>query len=194
MSEPVRVFQVRTDLLDDLFQTLAIDGGDEFSWPFLELVEQPNPVRPAWAPPPVYVTEPTHMRPDFMHVWGIGWPVVGPTVPDVVREDLRISGEYLPVILDGTTLDLLHVTTVLNVIDEDSSHWTGSRFDALGFHVHRLHEVPLFRVPQNNATGLFCTQGFGEFDFKRQVESLGLTGLMFQEVWNTESGPTVLKR
>ncbi|MEY2432286.1 MAG: hypothetical protein QOC92_2011 [Acidimicrobiaceae bacterium] len=188
MDVPARVFEITTDLLNARFQTLAIDGDDEFCWPLFDLAEEANPLGSRWIAPPVYIGEPTRARPDFLHLWGVPWPVVGPTVPEHLRHELLISGEYLPVVLEGATIDLLHPTTVLNVVDERSSHWTGARFDALEFDVHRFIEVTVFRVPQNNASGLYCTQGLGEFDFKSRVESADLTGLSFDEVWNSELG------
>lgn len=40
----VRVFEVNFDLSGDRFQTLLIDGDDEFGRPWFELMSSPNPV------------------------------------------------------------------------------------------------------------------------------------------------------
>lgn len=77
----------------------------------------------------------------------------------------------------------------MNVVDRANSVWEPSgAANPLAFHLHRLPEVPLFRVPVNNATQVFCTENLGEFDFKSAIEESGLTGLTFREAWNSEVG------
>ena len=55
----MRVFRVRSDLKNDRFQTFHIDGDDDFSWPWFDLMTSPNPVSHVWSPPPLYADRPT---------------------------------------------------------------------------------------------------------------------------------------
>jgi hypothetical protein len=192
VTDRVTIFQIEHDLAEDRLQTLALDGDDSYGFPYIRLMSEPNTVMERWTTPAVYVDRPTREQPDFFHLWGGGASfVLGTTVPEDVRETLRISGELLPVSLDGVELEYLHVTEVCNVVDRSKTEWDDEIdeiSDALAFFVHRLPEVPVFRVPENNAAELFCSQGYGEFDFKALVEARGLSGLTFREAWNSESG------
>jgi hypothetical protein len=187
-SAVVRVFEVGVNTDEDRFGHLLIDGDDEFSFPFFDLMASPNPVADRWTSPPVYVDRPTLPLPDFVHLWG-GDFVLGADVPDDLRQLLAIAAELLPLDLDGERLDYVHVTKVLNVVDHTKSVWDAAGVgNPLAFLQHRLDELPLFRVPENNASQTFCTQGYGEFDFKGRVEDEHLTGLTFREAWNSDVG------
>lgn len=184
----MRVFKVRSNLEENRFHTFLIDGDDDFSDPWRDLMSSPNSVLQRWSPPPLYADKPTLPRPDFVHFWdGLG-PVLAATVPDDVQDLLAISGEALPVDVEGERLSYLHVTEVLNVLDRDASVWEGGAARVLEFHAHRFYEVPLFRIPENNSAQIFCLEGFGEFELKTLVEERGLTGLRFVEVWNSVAG------
>ena len=192
MTNRLTIFEIEHDLAENGFQTIALDGDDSYARPYVSLMADPNTVRDRWIAPGVCVDRPTLQQPDFFHLWGGLAFVLGTTVPEDVRETLRISGELLPVMLDGVELEYLHVTHVCNVVDKSQTEWDDEEdetSDALAFFVHRLPAVPLFRVPENNASQLFCSQGYGEFDFKSLVEARGLTGLLFREAWNTDAGP-----
>ena len=184
----VRVFEVDFDVSEDHFQTLLIDGDDDFSRPWFSLISSPNSVWQQWRPPPLYADRPTRPRPDFVLLWGGLGPVLAATVPQDLRDLLAISGELLPVDVEGERLSYLHVTEVLNVLDRDASVWEGGAARVLEFHAHRFYEVPLFRIPENNSAQVFCLEGFGEFQFKTMVEERGLTGLRFVEAWNSVVG------
>jgi len=157
------------------------DGDDDFSSPWFDLMSSPNSVADLWSPPPLYADRPTRSRPDFVHLWGGLGPVLAATLPDDVRDMLAISGEALPVDVEGEQLAYFHVTEVLNVLDRDATVWEGGAARVLEFHAHRFYEVPLFRIPENNAAQVFCLEGFSEFEFKSLVEERGLTGLAFVE-------------
>lgn len=84
--------------------------------------------------------------------------MLGPTVSDDLRRLLAISAELLPLDVDGRRLGYVHVVKVLNVVDQANSVWDeGGAANPLAFHVHRFFELPIFRVPENNAVQIFCT-------------------------------------
>jgi hypothetical protein len=135
------------------------------------------------------VDRPTLPLPDFVHLWGGNSFVLGPTAPDDLRRLLSASAEMLPVHFHGQRFDYAHVVKVLDVVDRANSVWDeGGSANPLAFHVHRFLELPLFRVPENNASQIFCTQGVGDFDFRTLVENAHLTGLTFREAWNSDDG------
>jgi len=184
----VRVFEVRPNVEEDPFQHFLIDGDDSVSWPIFDLMSWPNPVTD-WPPVRLYADRPTLPRPDFVHLWGASSPVVSTTLPDEIRQILPISGELLPVDVEGERLEWFHVTKVLNVVDRDATTWEPHGVgNPLAFHMHRPSQVPVFRVPENNASTVYCVQGHGEFDFKAIVEQHELTGLAFREAWNSDVG------
>ena len=103
-------------------------------------------------------------------------------------------GELLPLRPTDRDQELFwfHCTTLIDALDESrtlSKRFADGRmymFERLWFCADRLHDAMLFQVPQAGAY-LLCTD-----NFKQQIESLGLTGLIFWLKWSDE--PAGLKK
>lgn len=186
----MRVFSITFDL--NRFQALLVDGDDEFSFPFFTTMQFAHgPLGKAWNPPPVYVDRPRLARPDIFHLVGAIGLVLGPRARSELDRIASLSGELLPLPFGAELLCLLNVTEVIDCLDAVRTVFDGGGVaKRLEFLPHRISEAPIFRIPQNRSSELFCHEGIGEptWDFKATVEQANLTGVVFTEVWNSEVG------
>jgi len=190
MAQTMRVFQISFDV--DTYQALLVDGDDDFSFPFFKSMQfKDGPVGDAWTPPPVYVDRPRLVRPDIFHLVGAVGMVFGPRALVELDRFISRAGELLPIPFGEEVLGLLNVVEVIDCLDQDRTVFHGGgAATVLEFHAHRLSETPIFRIPQNQASQLFCHQGVSEpyWDFNTAVDQADLNGLVFTEVWNSEHG------
>ncbi len=185
----MRVFEIDFDV--SRYQVLLVDGSDEFAFPYLDTMAfLEGRLGNAWKPPPVYVDKPLLKRPDIFHLVGATGMVFGPRALAELERFALWVGELLPLPFESEVLQLLNVVEVINCLDEDSTVFDGGRATVLEFHAHRIAEAPIFRIPQNQSTQLFCHEGVAEpyWEFKAAVELAGLEGLTFTEVWNDQDG------
>jgi hypothetical protein len=105
-----------------------------------------------------------------------------------------MSGELLPLPHKAEMLHVLNATECVNALDEDTTEWiygktTGTRIGIrrYSFYANRLLEGPLFKIPETSATDILTIEGMKDPDdeFKGRVEQLGLTGLRFEEIWDS---------
>jgi hypothetical protein len=186
----VRVFRVQGDvntyehLLADVEMTPGLAAMLRFDG---------TPKGGTWRPPPAYSYKPTLEAPD---IWTFhGHLVFPPALADRLGPLLYRSGELLPFPFNGETWLLLNVGPPINCLDEDASEWAMGTHDPtkrlslrkMAFHRRRLPDT-LFVVPEARVTVL-CVEGLAgrEDEFKATVEDLGLTGLRFELLWDSEA-------
>lgn len=154
-----------------------------------------------WDAVKFYIFNPLDRPPDFWHIGTSSAFAFDPTsgalgqLPlDALLDD---AGERLPIeVEDGTPLVVLNVLTVANALDVERTTWAPydqgrHRFvdggkGAFQFVPNRVPETSIFKIPQNNAAGIFCCERDGDPDreFRAAVAQAGLTGLRFECVWD----------
>jgi hypothetical protein len=105
-----------------------------------------------------------------------------------------MSGECLPLRCGDEELFLVNVTECINVLDERSSKrdtypdGSPARILEFAFHPRRFTETPLFKIPETCKIDILSVEGLkdAEDEFKGRVEKLGLTGLLFVQLWTDE--------
>ena len=158
----------------------------------------------AWPKPKFFMFNPLRDPPDF---WSIGGADTfafdadrSPFNELPINAHLDDAGEWLEIDVEDVArpLSLLNVTTVANALDVARSRWRS--FDAGShkyvdpepgsyvFHADRLPETSIFKIPQNNASEIFCWERTRDprYEFKAAVEDEGLTGLKFNLIWEQE--------
>lgn len=186
----MKVHEVRHDANN--FKSLLFEKGIlEYKHPLLKF--DGECVAAQWSPPGVWCPSPRKKTGDF---WGIGSscvPAVTLAAYPVIQTHVEMSGEALPVTFEGVELLILNVTEVNNCLDHEMCKWRddGGRkrlnIDA-GYHFcpERFTESSLFRLPETcRSARIYCVERSGdpEEDFKAAVETAGLTGLKFTQVW-----------
>lgn len=141
-----------------------------------------------------YVYNPTQMKGDF---FSLGISGVFAFNEKVYQSDLftmlEMSGEILPIMVEDEPLFLLNILECVNMLNEQACHWDtyedGSRGRILSysFHVNRVSESSLFKIPQTCKTEMLTYTGLksSEDEFKSVYEKLNFTGLVFQEIFST---------
>jgi hypothetical protein len=153
-----------------------------------------TPKLPGWEPPGVYVYKPKLKRGNFLSFMGGGALICDARAVEELREMLEMSGELLPLPHKGELFQTLNVTECVNVLDEEKTDWvigqtTRQRIGIkrYAFHPERLPETPLFKIPETARAEILTTEARidPEDEFKPAVERLGLTGLLFEELWRS---------
>ena len=115
-------------------------------------------------------------------------PVLSQRAVDELLDVLVENGELLP--LDGDLAEkyyVYNVTRILDALDTEKSDaiWFGTgrimMMKQYAFHGAQLEGVTIFKVPQ------LRVQVFATEPFVKRVESSGLTGFSFREVWRSSS-------
>jgi len=90
---------------------------------------------------------------------------------------------------------LFNVTECINCLDQDKTEWeygetTGKpiRIVSYAFHKDRMSESSIFKIPETANGEILCYDGARdpEDEFKPYVESHGITGLEFTEIWSSQ--------
>ena len=111
-------------------------------------------------------------------------------------DQLEQSGELLPLLCRGMDVRVVNVTQCINALDEDQTEWvygqsTGQRIriERYAFKSNRFIEAPLFKIPETSRSEILTIEGLKdpEDEFKFSVESKGLRGLLFQELWSSSA-------
>jgi hypothetical protein len=146
-----------------------------------------------WAAPAVYILEPKLKIGSFPDLWSTAAIVVDEVALEQLRGLLERSGELLPLPHKDKMYHVLNVTGCFNVLDEKHTQWRYEKgslpITRYAFHAKRLTEAPLFKIPETCKYEILTCEGLNdpEHEFKGRVERLGLKGLIFEELWNSES-------
>lgn len=183
-----RVFQIDYD--SDRFQCLFVDSPDEALQISVHLDGTPR--RQEWSPPPVYAEFPRLEKPDIWNLYEASSFALSHRAASGLR-DLLLEAELLPLPVGDETLMLVNVVEVRNYLDTDRTRWfpdmEGLLAEVPEFAVHRIGGPSLFKLPHDDAW-LYCWEDDEVLDesFRHAVVSQGLTGLTFEEIWNSETG------
>lgn len=146
----------------------------------------------AWVPPAVFIYKPKHKKGNFLELWGTGSLVVDEIALNQLRDLLEMSGELLPLPHKNSMYHVLNVTECFNILDDNKTQWlyepSSGPIKSYAFHANRFSESPLFKIPETCRTDILTIEGMKDPDdeFKPRVEKLGLTGLVFDELWCDE--------
>lgn len=184
----IKVFEVRTD--SNQYQTLFPSDAQVSPWPRFN----GKPIAD-WHPPRVFTSDVSLRKGDFWGFGGDGFSfAVRPEVRDIkeVRGMLETAGQLLPLPHEGEIFRVVNVTQCVDALDHDKTQWlvgqsTGHRLliTRFAFNPARLPWSTLFKIPESMSV-LCYEAGSPEREFKATVERLGLTGLLFKEVWRSE--------
>jgi hypothetical protein len=146
-----------------------------------------------WNAPPIHIPEPLLDPPDSWYCVGIGTAgsVLGPRAFESTAHMMLQAGELLLMRIGEQELWVANVTSVVDCLDvEGSSRDHSFLIDRFAFVAHRLPEQSLFKTPETCSTDVFVLERDGDVDleFRARVDALGLSGLRFTEIWNTEDG------
>lgn len=186
----MKIYRIVADV--NQYQGFSVDGDQV--WQGDTLTFDCTPKSSKWAAPSVYVLHPKLRRGNFFNLCP-GTLVLDGQATDVLRDMLEMSGEMLPLSCKGEQFTVLNVTDCVNVLDETKTKWvygksTGARIriERYAFHPGRLTETPLFKIPETCKSEILTFEGLKDPDdeFKPRVERLGLKGLIFEEVWDSE--------
>ncbi len=167
---------------------------DERIWATDTLDFNCTPKLPAWKPPAVYVLQPKLKPGNFIGLCASAF-VADRTANEALCDLLEMSAELLPIGDDSLGQMVVNVTGCFNVLDDANTKWvygqsTGAkiRIERYAFHAARFTEAPLFKIPETSKVDILTVTGLKdpEDEFKHRVESAGLTGLLFEEIWSNE--------
>ena len=180
----MKVFRIKTDVNN--YQWLIPNVPDSQT---LDYVFDCRSRQGAWRPPKIYPFSPTDRRGDFFK-FGTGTLVASASAGEAVRTFFQMAGEQLPIFLDGERLVVLNVLTCVNAlnaarIERAPDGWI-TRFS---FHEDKLSGSSIFKVPETRAVDVLTWERDGNpaLEFKAFVESTRVTGLIFEELWDSEN-------
>lgn len=134
---------------------------------------------------------------DFLYS-GIDFLICNEKARDLAAEPLEMSGEFLPIRVEGESGKywIYNVTNTINVFDSKKTVWRkfGPEPDARmiekpAFIASRFGEESIFKIAEDRGTLMYCVERTGDPDdgeFKAVVEQNGLTRIEFKLVWTDE--------
>jgi hypothetical protein len=146
-----------------------------------------------WETPAVFILKPKLKVGNFPDLFSKAVLVVDEVALDSLRGLLERSGELLPLPHEGKLYHVVNVTGCYNVLDTNRTKWRFEKgrppIDQYVFHRRRLTQTPLFKIPETCKSEILTCEGIDdpEHEFKGRVEKLGLKGLIFEELWSSES-------
>jgi hypothetical protein len=146
-----------------------------------------------WEPPAVYILKPKLKLGHFPDLFATASIVVDEVALDALHDLLEWSGELLPLPFENKLYHVVNVTGCFNALDTRRTRWRYEKgrppIDRYAFHRKRLTETPLFKIPETCKSEMLTCEGLNdpEHEFKGRVEQLGLKGLIFEELWSSES-------
>ncbi|MCA9041114.1 MAG: hypothetical protein KDA65_12250 [Planctomycetaceae bacterium] len=187
----MKVFKIDYDVNN--FQSLCFVDND--FWSLEESYFECQRRLDDWKMPEIYCQSPHKKRGNFFFLFGVSGAFVLDTHAKVELADLlEQSGELLPLYMDDEPMYLFNALVCLDVLNEKKSDCT--YFKSSGrvheikkyvFDRKRINGTPLFKFPEKRRTQILTYTGMGkrpEDTFKGRVEKCGLTGLIFEELWD----------
>lgn len=139
----------------------------------------------SWEPPRVFVFDPLKEKGDFLH-FGSDTLLASPRAATITRTFFDAAGESLPLFYDNERYTLLNILECINVLDHDTSEkdiWIRKYC----FLADKFGRSSLFKIPEETVSVLTLERDCNsQQEFKACVEANGLTGLIFEELWDSE--------
>lgn len=186
----MKIFRVEYDV--NKYQSILSE--DDSIWSTDRLIFDGRAKYNSWLPPAVYYPNPLKKLGDFVYLCP-GTLVFNEKARKACATFFEMSGEILPLPHEEAPLFALNVTECWNVLDQNKTEWQYDRSGTIKLHIlnfffhrHRIPEVPLFKIPETVRGDIYTVEGMKapEDEFKYTVESNGLKGLIFEEVWDGE--------
>ena|SRR5579871_1393525 len=183
----MKVYKIRADVGN--YQSLLLS--DDALAATDAVIFDGMPKASTWKPIELYCLYPKLKQGDF-YGFVSGTLVIPPATLDKTRMFFEMAGELLPVIYNQETWYLINILECINALDQDRSEWLltedGRKVSLrkYAFHQNRFVVSSLFKVPETCRAHILTYERSKDPDeeFKAFVESEGLTGLVFEEVWN----------
>ena len=185
----------RIEFESDRYQSLIWDGDESRDRsPWLEGGELlfDGAIKEDWVCPPLRIYDSSRPAGDFFGV-GPGCIGVRDRALELVRTELEIAGQLLPVKVGELAGAILNVTCVVNCLDHERTQWVYGKTTGLPirctkwvFRVDLLPESTIFKVSEQVKTSIFVHTGHGESEdsFLDRVSEHQLTGLRFKLVFD----------
>ena len=151
-----------------------------------------------WKAPVVYYNELQDDVSNFRYAWGPS-PLLffDKTALEALDAYWKMSGEIVSATMEtGEELFVFHTYNTIDVVDMDNCTFKDNCTELVkkyAFHKDKVKEFsyPLFRLPQWNSSSIYTVTGDMNYDleedFKTAYEKSGLTGLEFNEIWDSEA-------
>jgi hypothetical protein len=145
-----------------------------------------------WLPPPVFVYKPIHKKGDF-YSFNSSAIITSPKATQVLYPFLEAAGELLPLTYKGEQFTLLNVTECIDCLYHQKTEWVQSKdagenlwINKYVFHTNRFSESDIFKIPETCKSEILVVEGLKDpkDEFKHAIESAGLEGMIFEEVWH----------
>ena len=148
-----------------------------------------------WKRQNFYIEKPLYPKANFFHIGATAF-VCDETARELAAEPLEMSGEFLPIKIEGERgrFWIYNCTNCINVVDaKKSKYWKfgpgrdDRQMDRPAFFASRFGEETIFKIPEDRGTIMYCSEFSGDPDdgeFKAVVEHHGLTGLAFELIWS----------
>lgn len=184
----MKVYKVECDT--NRFQSLVAE--DEAVWSTDTLTFDGSPKEDGWSQVKMRILEPNLIAGDFVRVASGAFAVRDRAV-ETIRTVAERSGELLPLDCGRERFWVINVVGAFDLLDHDAVEWvygksTGKpiRIKKYAFARSMMVERPLFKLPQTARAQILTTGAMmdPEDEFKGVVESAGLTGLRFHELWS----------
>jgi len=188
----IRVHRLVAEVND--FQSLLLDypsGSADFDrYLFLPVGV---PLTDSWEPPAVYSENVRLPEPDIFAVSGTWRYAMTAETRERLGMTVEYMTEFLPLGPQRDDLLLLNVLHNVNCLDAERSD-VDCIFKRYVFLEHRLSESALFQVPETDSvdTLLLERDDDDEPGLRSIVEHDGLTGISFELVWSSLTGPHVV--
>lgn len=144
-----------------------------------------------WFPPPVFVYQPLHQKGDFYN-YNSSALITNPKATQALYRYLEMAGELLPLPHNGEVFTMLNVTECINCLNQQKTEWVQSKekgdnlwIKKYVFHTDRFSESDIFKLPETCKSETLVVEGLKDpkDEFRYIVESAGLLGLLFEEIW-----------
>lgn len=178
----MKIYRIDGDV--EKFQYLSLvdsEGWDAFTFDVFSMID--------WVPQECYIMNPKQERGNFFYI-APGTLVFDQRALDGMLDIFEMAGEILPLNVDGEKVFALNVLECPNAFDKKKSKFKFGRSlpEIYSFHPDRLYRSSVFKVPETSQVDIFCSHGVeDEGEFKSRYESLGLTGLIFKELFDSEA-------
>lgn len=188
----MKIYEISSDV--DIYQWLIpnVPDSEILEYTTFDCIQRFS----SWLPPKVYILDPPGREGDFAY-FTPGVLVAGPSAIGKVRPFFEMAGELLPFWCEGDAYTLLNVTACVDALNHEKTEWhkaeDGSRVSIknICFDKDKLNTLTssIFKIPETRRGSVLTWEKDGnpENEFKAFVEENGLTGLLFEELWNAEN-------
>ncbi len=185
----IKIYRVKSDV--DRFRWLIPEVPDSVILDYTTFECVPRSAD--WSPPSVRVHDLLLNEGDFAY-YTPGALVANPEAFQKVKPFFETAGEILPLRCNGNQYRLLNVTVCKDAMDHNKTEWyedNGERVSITRFVFDEVKleslKASIFKIPETCRGSVLTMEKNGnpEIEFKAFVETNGLSGLQFEELWTS---------